>query len=205
MGTARMGTDPSTSVVSPSQHLWDVDNVFVCDSSVFVTSAGYNPTLTLAALAHRAATLTGWSRFDRSVTDTMRAAVLGGGPGKLAVEDVPVPDVGDGDVLVAVELCGVCGSDLHMVLDGWGRKGSWEGHEWVGTHRGRRPRGDEVEGRRRGRRRSLDPLRRMRHVPRRSTVAVRGARHAGRHARSRRVRHLQVDARGRSAADARRA
>ncbi len=57
MGTARMGTDPSTSVVSPSQHLWDVDNVFVCDSSVFVTSGGYNPTLTLAALAHRAATL----------------------------------------------------------------------------------------------------------------------------------------------------
>ena len=64
--------------------------------------------------------------------DTMRAAVLGGGPGKLDVLDVPVPEVGDGEVLVAVELCGVCGSDLHMVLDGWGRKGSWEGHEWVG-------------------------------------------------------------------------
>jgi choline dehydrogenase-like flavoprotein len=57
MGTARMGTDPSTSVVSPEQRLWDVDNVLVCDSSVFVTSSGYNPTLTLAALAHRAATL----------------------------------------------------------------------------------------------------------------------------------------------------
>lgn len=57
MGTARMGTDPSTSVVSPEQRLWDVDNVLVCDSSVFVTSAGYNPTLTLSALAHRAATL----------------------------------------------------------------------------------------------------------------------------------------------------
>jgi gluconate 2-dehydrogenase alpha chain len=55
MGTARMGTDPATSVVSPEQRLWDVDNVLVCDSSVFVTSAGYNPTLTLAALAHRAA------------------------------------------------------------------------------------------------------------------------------------------------------
>ncbi|MEY2469451.1 MAG: (R,R)-butanediol dehydrogenase / meso-butanediol dehydrogenase / diacetyl reductase [Actinomycetota bacterium] len=64
--------------------------------------------------------------------ETMRAAVLGGGPGKLSVEEVPIPDVGDGDVLVAVELCGVCGSDLHMVLDGWGPKGSWEGHEWVG-------------------------------------------------------------------------
>ncbi len=55
MGTARMGTDPATSVVSPDQRLWDVDNVLVCDSSVFVTAAGYNPTLTLAALAHRAA------------------------------------------------------------------------------------------------------------------------------------------------------
>jgi choline dehydrogenase-like flavoprotein len=57
MGTARMGADPATSVVSPEQRLWDVDNVVVCDSSVFVTSAGYNPTLTLAALAHRAAAL----------------------------------------------------------------------------------------------------------------------------------------------------
>lgn len=57
MGTARMGADPARSVVSPEQRLWDVDNVAVCDSSVFVTSSGYNPTLTLAALAHRAATL----------------------------------------------------------------------------------------------------------------------------------------------------
>jgi choline dehydrogenase-like flavoprotein len=57
MGTARMGASPSTSVVSPEQRLWDVDNVLVCDSSVFVTASGYNPTLTLAALAHRAATL----------------------------------------------------------------------------------------------------------------------------------------------------
>jgi gluconate 2-dehydrogenase alpha chain len=57
MGTTRMGADPSTSVVSPEQRLWDVDNVLVCDSSVFVTATGYNPTLTLAALAHRAATL----------------------------------------------------------------------------------------------------------------------------------------------------
>jgi len=57
MGTTRMGADPARSVVSPEQRLWDVDNVVVGDSSVFVTSTGYNPTLTLAALAHRAATL----------------------------------------------------------------------------------------------------------------------------------------------------
>ncbi len=57
MGTARMGNSPETSVVSPDQRLWDLENVLVCDASVFVTSSGYNPTLTLAALAHRAATL----------------------------------------------------------------------------------------------------------------------------------------------------
>ena len=52
-----MGDDPSTSVVNRESRLHDVDNVLVCDSSVFVTSSGYNPTLTLVALAHRAATL----------------------------------------------------------------------------------------------------------------------------------------------------
>jgi len=46
MGTARMGPDPATSVVSPDQRVWDVENLLVCDSSVFVTSSGYNPTLT---------------------------------------------------------------------------------------------------------------------------------------------------------------
>jgi gluconate 2-dehydrogenase alpha chain len=55
MGTARMGTDPRTSVCDPWQRLWDVDNVVVTDSSVFPTSTGYGPTLTLVALALRAA------------------------------------------------------------------------------------------------------------------------------------------------------
>ncbi len=62
----------------------------------------------------------------------MPAAVLLG-PGRLAVEQVPVPRLGADDVLVAVDLCGVCGSDLHMVLEGWGTPGSWQGHEWIGT------------------------------------------------------------------------
>ena len=51
MGTCRMGTDPATSVVGPEGRLWDVDNVLVADSSVFPTSAGYNPTLTLVSVA----------------------------------------------------------------------------------------------------------------------------------------------------------
>jgi (R,R)-butanediol dehydrogenase/meso-butanediol dehydrogenase/diacetyl reductase len=67
----------------------------------------------------------------QDVPDRMVAAV-NKGSGRLEVEDVPVPPVGERDVLVEVELCGVCGSDLHMVLEGWGQRGSWHGHEWVG-------------------------------------------------------------------------
>ena len=63
--------------------------------------------------------------------EEMTAAVLRG-PGQLSVEPVAVPVLGDGDVLVAVDLCGICGSDLHMVLEGWARPGTWQGHEWVG-------------------------------------------------------------------------
>lgn len=55
MGSARMGTDPETSVFDPWQRLHDVDNVLCTDSSVFPTSTGYGPTLTIVALAIRAA------------------------------------------------------------------------------------------------------------------------------------------------------
>lgn len=57
MGTCRMGTDPATSVVGPEGRFHDVENLLCADSSVFVTSTGYGPTLTLAALAHRTASL----------------------------------------------------------------------------------------------------------------------------------------------------
>jgi choline dehydrogenase-like flavoprotein len=55
MGTARMGDDPSVSVCDRWQRLHDIENVLVTDSSVFPTSAGYGPTLTIVALAIRAA------------------------------------------------------------------------------------------------------------------------------------------------------
>jgi choline dehydrogenase-like flavoprotein len=55
MGTARMGDDPRTSVCDRWQRLHDVENVLVTDSSVFPTSTGYGPTLTIVALAIRAA------------------------------------------------------------------------------------------------------------------------------------------------------
>jgi choline dehydrogenase-like flavoprotein len=50
-----MGSDPATSVVDPFGRLHDLDNVIVADSSVFPTASGYGPTLTLVALAARAA------------------------------------------------------------------------------------------------------------------------------------------------------
>jgi choline dehydrogenase-like flavoprotein len=52
-----MGGDPRTSVVRPDGRFHDVENLLCADSSVFVTSTGYNPTLTLVALAIRAARL----------------------------------------------------------------------------------------------------------------------------------------------------
>jgi choline dehydrogenase-like flavoprotein len=57
MGTCRMGADAATSVVGPTGRTWDVENLLVADSSVFATSAGYNPTLTIVALAARMAHL----------------------------------------------------------------------------------------------------------------------------------------------------
>jgi choline dehydrogenase-like flavoprotein len=57
MGTCRMGLDPRSSVVDPTGRFHDVENLLCADSSVFVTSAGYGPTLTLAALSLRAACL----------------------------------------------------------------------------------------------------------------------------------------------------
>jgi choline dehydrogenase-like flavoprotein len=55
MGTARMGDDPRTSVADRHGRLHDVPNVVLADASVFVSSACFNPTLTIMALALRAA------------------------------------------------------------------------------------------------------------------------------------------------------
>jgi choline dehydrogenase-like flavoprotein len=50
-----MGNDPRTSVVNAVGRFHDVDNLYACDGSVFVTSSGYNPTLTIFAVAGRIA------------------------------------------------------------------------------------------------------------------------------------------------------
>jgi len=55
MGTCRMGRDPKASVVNEFCQAHDVTNLFICDTSVFVTGAGVNPTLTAMAIASRGA------------------------------------------------------------------------------------------------------------------------------------------------------
>jgi choline dehydrogenase-like flavoprotein len=55
MGTARMGRDPSSSVADPWGRVHDLDNVYLADGSVFVSSGGFNPTLTIMALSLRMA------------------------------------------------------------------------------------------------------------------------------------------------------
>jgi gluconate 2-dehydrogenase alpha chain len=51
MGTLRLGSDPATSVVNAQGRFHDVQNLYACDGSVFPTSSGYNPTLTIVAVA----------------------------------------------------------------------------------------------------------------------------------------------------------
>ena len=53
-GTARMGSDPETSVVDTFCRSHDHKNLFIVDASVLPTSAAVNPALTIAALALRA-------------------------------------------------------------------------------------------------------------------------------------------------------
>ncbi len=55
LGTCRMGDDAATSVVDRFHRTHDVPNLFICDGSSFVTSGRGQPTMTIQALAFRAA------------------------------------------------------------------------------------------------------------------------------------------------------
>jgi gluconate 2-dehydrogenase alpha chain len=55
MGTLRMGDDPRTSVVDRWCRFHDLENLYSADGAPFPTGSGYNPTLTIQALALRTA------------------------------------------------------------------------------------------------------------------------------------------------------
>ena len=54
MGTARMGSDPKTSVLNAHNQVWDAPNVFVTDGACMASTACQNPSLTYMALTARA-------------------------------------------------------------------------------------------------------------------------------------------------------
>jgi 2-desacetyl-2-hydroxyethyl bacteriochlorophyllide A dehydrogenase len=61
----------------------------------------------------------------------------------LEVRELSRPSARPGEVLVEVSHCGICGTDLHLVFEGYARPDSVLGHEWAGTIAAL---GDEVEG-----------------------------------------------------------
>src|SRR5712691_5106866 len=54
-GGTRMGSDPKSSVVNRYGQSWDIPNLFVIGSSTFPSMSGFNPTLTIQALAYMSA------------------------------------------------------------------------------------------------------------------------------------------------------
>jgi 2-desacetyl-2-hydroxyethyl bacteriochlorophyllide A dehydrogenase len=66
-----------------------------------------------------------------ALPSTMPAAVYQGDR-TIAVEQRPLPAPGPTDVLLEVSHCGICGSDLHLIVEGWGQQGAISGHEWSG-------------------------------------------------------------------------
>lgn len=69
-----------------------------------------------------------------SLPESMPAAVYQG-PGSVTVERRPVPRPGPDEVLIEVDHCGICGSDIHLLFEGWaGRQsGLVAGHEFTGS------------------------------------------------------------------------
>lgn len=46
-----MGTSPKTSAIRSTGETWDVQNLYVADSSVFPTALGVNPMITIQSIA----------------------------------------------------------------------------------------------------------------------------------------------------------
>jgi L-iditol 2-dehydrogenase len=63
---------------------------------------------------------------------TMRAGVYRGA-GRVEVEDVPVPEISSGEVLIRVAACGICGTDIKKIKHGFVDPPQIFGHEIAGT------------------------------------------------------------------------
>lgn len=52
MGSCRMGTNPKESVVNQTGETWEVEGLYLADTSVFPTALGVNPMVTVQAIAY---------------------------------------------------------------------------------------------------------------------------------------------------------
>ena len=84
-------------------------------------------TLTTETTAERTAESEG-----RSIPTSMRAAVYRG-VNDVRLEEVPVPEVGHGEILVRVHTCGICGTDLKKISTGSHSAPRIFGHETSGV------------------------------------------------------------------------
>src|SRR3981189_2462839 len=66
------------------------------------------------------------------IPKTMRAGVYRE-KGIVRVEEVPVPEVGDGEVLIKVAACGICGTDIKKIYHAYVPPPQILGHEVAGT------------------------------------------------------------------------
>lgn len=67
-----------------------------------------------------------------SYAGQMRAGVYRG-KGRVVVESVPVPEIGEGEVLFRVAACGICGTDIKKIQHGFIAPPQILGHELAGT------------------------------------------------------------------------
>ena len=66
------------------------------------------------------------------IPKTMQAGVYRD-KGVVRVEEVPVPEVGDGEVLIKVAACGICGTDIKKIFQRYVEPPQILGHELAGT------------------------------------------------------------------------
>lgn len=59
-------------------------------------------------------------------------------PGRIEIDEFPIPAMDDGEALIKMETAAICGSDIHVVYEGWAREDAigrpgYPGHEGIGT------------------------------------------------------------------------
>lgn len=79
-----------------------------------------------------ASNLVAASASPATIPERMRAGVYRGA-GQVATEQVPVPQIGEAEVLIRVSACGICGTDLKKIQQGFIAPPQIFGHEVAGT------------------------------------------------------------------------